>query len=316
MITKPSAKSIAPFDRRQLLLGAAASMAATSLPKRALANSPHSFKHGVFDITVLSDGHMVVPATIVGVGAPQDQMREVLERTHAPVPMVWPAANIPLVRHGRDLILVDVGDGQKYQPTEGKLLGALQANGINPFAITKVVLTHAHPDHLWGMRNSAGELNYPNATYYAGASEWDFWLAPDVATKLPKDFRGIVPETQQDLGVIRSGVKLVKQGDEIVPGMRVIDTPGHTPGHFSLELEGGNGLIITADALTHEVISFEYPEWVNGFDLMSDLAIRNRRKLLDRAAKDRTKLLGFHFQYPGVGYAEVMNSKYRFVRDI
>lgn len=191
---------------------------------------------------------------------------------------------------------------------------ALTAGGVDPASITKVVLTHAHPDHLWGTRNSAGDLNYPNATYYAGATEWDFWLASDGASKLPQEFRSVVPETQRDLGAIRSRVKLVKQGDEIVSGMRVVDTPGHTPGHFSLELEGESGQIITADALTHEGISFEYPEWVNGFDLLSDLAIRNRRKLLGRVAKDRTKLLGFHFQYPGIGYAEMSNSAYRFVR--
>ena len=156
-------------------------------------------------------------------------------------------------------------------------------------------------------------MNYPNATYYVGGAEWNFWMNSDVATSLPADFRGIVPRTQRALAAIAGRVTFVKQGDTIVPGMQVLDTPGHALGQFSLELDGEGGLIITADALTHEVISFEYPEWVNGFDLISDIAIANRRKLLGRVAADRSKILGFHFRYPGIGYAEALDSAYRFV---
>ena len=54
---------------------------------------------------------------------------------------------------------------------------------------------------------------------------------------------------------------MVRDGDEIVSGVRVIDTPGHTPGHMSVELAGGDGLVIGGDALTHVVISFQHPSW-------------------------------------------------------
>ena len=300
-------------NRRRFLLATAVALSLPLLPNRLLATGIHAFRHGAFDIRVFSDGHMVVPASMLAIGAPADKLEEVLRRTNAPAPMAWPAANIPLIRVGGDLILVDVGDGRNFQPTEGELLGSLRLNGVDPASITKVVLTHAHPDHLWGICNSAGELNYPNATYYVGGGEWNFWMNTNVATSLPADFRGIVPRTQRALAAIAGRVTFVKQGDLIVPGMQVLDTPGHTPGQFSLELEGEGGLIITADALTHEVISFEYPEWVNGFDLISDIAIANRRKLLRRVAADRTKILGFHFRYPGIGFAEASNSAYRFV---
>jgi glyoxylase-like metal-dependent hydrolase (beta-lactamase superfamily II) len=98
-----------------------------------------------------------------------------------------------------------------------------------------------------------------------------------------------------------------------VPGMRVLETAGHAPGQFSLELEGDGGLMITSDVLTHEVISLEYPEWVNGFDLISELAMQNRRKLLSRVTAERTKILGFHFKYPGIGYAVAAGPNFRFV---
>ncbi|OSI67405.1 hypothetical protein BSZ21_17595 [Bradyrhizobium canariense] len=301
------------LNRRKFIIATAGALASPLLPDRTLASSVHAFRHGDFDIRVFSDGHMIVPASMLAIGAPANKLKEVLRRTDAPAPMAWPAANIPLIKVGGDLILVDVGDGRYFQPTEGELLGSLRLNGVDPASITKVVLTHAHPDHIWGIANSAGELNYPNATYYVGGVEWNFWMNSGVAGSLPADFRGIVPRTQRALAAIAGRVTFVKHGHEIVSGMKVLDTPGHTPGQFSLELEGDTGLIITADALTHEVISFEYPEWVNGFDLDSDVAISTRKKLLTRVAMERTKLLGFHFRYPGIGYADALNSVYRFV---
>ena len=48
------------------------------------------------------------------------------------------------------------------------------------------------------------------------------------------------------------------------------------------------------------------------FDAIHDLAIANRKKLLDRAATDKTKLLGFHWPYPGVGHAERKDSAYQY----
>jgi glyoxylase-like metal-dependent hydrolase (beta-lactamase superfamily II) len=301
------------LNRRRFLLASTIALSLPLLPNRVWASSIHAFRHGAFEIRVFSDGHMIVPASMLAIGAPADRLQEVLRRMDAPAPMAWPAANIPLIKVGNDLILVDVGDGKNFQPTEGELLGSLRLNGVEPGSITKVVLTHAHPDHLWGICNAAGELSYPNATYYAGGGEWNFWMNSDVVTSLPAEFRGIVPRTQRALAAIAGRVTFVKQGDEIVSGMKVLDTPGHTPGQFSLELEGEGGLIITADALTHEVISFEYPEWVNGFDLISNLAIANRRKLLARVEADHMKILGFRFRYPGTGYAESSGSAYRFV---
>jgi glyoxylase-like metal-dependent hydrolase (beta-lactamase superfamily II) len=295
-----------------LLCRAALLAAAVAVPDRLLANQTYRFRHGAFDITLLSDGELIVPGRFIAQDAPARELQEALAGSDAMPPMVHLKTNIPLVRHGSDLILVDVGAGNKFQPTEGLLPVALRANGIDPASITKVVLTHAHPDHLWGMLDSGHGLNFPNAAYYVGAREWEFWMAADVAIRLPQDFRSVVAETQQSLASVRERMILVQPGADIVSGMRVMSTPGHTPGHFSLELDGGEGLIITADAVSHEVISFKYPTWHNGFDFDSDTAIRTRKALLDRASTDKSKLLVYHLPYPGVGYAEATAGAFRF----
>ena len=262
---------------------------------------------------VLSDGYLAASASFVAQDAPPEELQKALAGSDAPASMVYLKKNIPLIRQGEDLVLFDVGAGKKYQASEGLLLGNLRASGVDPASITKVVLTHAHPDHLWGMLDPSNKLIYPNAAYYVGASEWNFWMAPDVALQLPQDFRGVVPETQQDLEAIKERVTFVRAGDEIADGIRVISTPGHTPGHLSFELDGGSGLIITADAITHEIISFEHPTWRNGFDFDSEIAIQTRKALLDRAFTDGIKLLGFHFPYPGTGYSGAANGAFRFI---
>jgi glyoxylase-like metal-dependent hydrolase (beta-lactamase superfamily II) len=188
----------------------------------------------------------------------------------------------------------------------------MEAAGVSPDAITKVALTHAHPDHIWGMLTSEG-LRFPNATYYVAASEWAFWMDPDYRNHLPEAFHIFAEGAQRDLNAIRDRVVMVEPGDEILSGMRVIGTPGHTPGHVSFGLKGGDGLVITGDALTNEISSFRYPLEPFGFDAISETAIQSRIELLRRAAAERVKLLGFHWTYPGVGFAEVDGSAYRFV---
>ena len=96
----------------------------------------------------------------------------------------------------------------------------------------------------------------------------------------------------------------------------MIDTPGHTPGHLSVLVEGGEGLIIGADVAPNEVVSLRHPDWAFGFDADPEQAIATRKALLDRAATDGTLYLGFHFTYPGVGRIERDGGGFRFVADL
>ena len=83
-------------------------------------------------------------------------------------------------------MLVDNGSGNKFQPTAGKLLENLAANGIEPGAVTKVVFSHAHPDHIWGTLKDDGTLTFPNAGYYVSGTEWDFWTDPDLPSQMKR----------------------------------------------------------------------------------------------------------------------------------
>ena len=278
------------------------------------AQDNYSFVQGEFEITVVGDGFITVPIDIVAPEGSPEQRAEILRRTGNPdAGLVESKTNIPVIRRKNDLIIVDIGSGNKYQPSDGRLSANLIACGIDAGAITKVVFTHAHPDHVWGTLTEDGRLRFPNATYYVGAAEWNFWMDPDYRNNMPSELHEFAEGAQRDLGAIRDRVVMLKPGDDIVTGLRAINTAGHTPGHLSLELAGGEGLIITADAATNEIASFQHPKARFGYDAIPDLAIRNRARLIERAAFDRTKLLGYHWTYPGVGFAARDGHGYRYV---
>ncbi len=227
----------------------------------------HRFTHGEFDITVLSDGYITVPIEIVLPDGTPDERLDVLAATGNPTTgHVTSKTNVPLLRKGSDLILVDIGAGNKYQPSDGKLSTNLEIAGIDPAAITKVALTHGHPDHMWAMLHDDGQLRFPNAMYYIAAAEWDYWMDPDYQTNMPDVLHEFARGTQRDFSAIKERTVMVKPGDDIVKhGLRVLDTAGHTPGHISFEVAGGEGLIVRgrcSDQRNRLIPLSERPIWL------------------------------------------------------
>lgn len=299
------------LTRRTLLTTSAATLAASALP--AFAATPHTFKHGAFEVTVVSDGHLVLPTTMLAPTAPPAERAALLQAAGQTAEQYQSPTNITLVRSGTDLILIDMGSGDRFMPTAGKLWDNLKSAGIDKAKITKVIFTHGHPDHLWGAIDELDDLVLPDATFYVGAAEWDFWQGDDAVRGLPAERAGFVTGARRNYAAIKNKVKMFKAGDDIVTGLRAIATPGHTQGHVALELAGGEGLIVGGDVLTHPLISFAHPEWRPTADHVPDQAAETRKRLLDRMAADRSKLIGFHLPYPGVGAVERKDGAYRFV---
>ena len=301
------------FGRRSLLAGTAGLAAATALPKRLYAAAPlHRFSHGEFEVSVVSDGYLVLPTKLLAFDTPADARAPALAGRAERESVDFPA-NITLLRRGDELMLFDTGSGSQFDPHAGKVEENLRAAGIDPAAITAVIFTHGHPDHLWGTAVGEKGLRYPNARYYVAAAEWDFWNDPDLFTKLPKDLHPFITGAQLHYKAIAERVVRIKPGDDVVTGVRVLATPGHTPGHVSFEVAGGDGLIITGDALVAPWLFFPHPDWKFGFDGDPDQAIITRKALLDRVATDKTLMLGYHWPWPGLGRAERDGGAYRYV---
>jgi len=298
------------LTRRSFLATSAAGLAATALPAFA---APATFRHGTYEVTVVSDGHLVLPVDFLAADAPPRERDAVFREAGISPPQYDVPTNVTLLRRDDDLILIDMGSGGRFMPTAGKLWDNLQAAGIDKSKITKVIFTHGHPDHLWGAIDEFDDLQIPAATFHVAANEWNFWEGDNALRGLPAERAGFVTGARRNYAALKDKVKMMKPGDEVVPGVHVLDTPGHTQGHVSLELAGGDGLIIAGDVLTHPIVSFRYPQWRPAADHVPDQAVETRRKLLDRLATDKSRLIGYHLPYPGHGMVERKDGAYRFV---
>lgn len=301
-----------PMARRAFLAGTAAlTVTAGTLDSRpGSAAPPRRFGHGNFQIDVFSDGFITLPDAVIAPDAGPIERADIIRRLGGRQGTADIPVNIPLIRSGRSLILVDTGSGNRFQPTAGRLRDNMLSAGVNPGSITDVVLTHAHPDHAGGVLLPEGGLSFPNATYHVSAAEWDFWMGPDPDARYP-GLRDFVPGARRDLGAVADRLVRLKDGDEVVTGLRVLSTPGHTPGHISLEFAGDDGLLITGDAITNVVVSFEHPGWRFGFDTDQDRGVATRRRLIDRAATEKLRMLGYHWTSPGFAVAERYGTAYR-----
>ncbi len=277
----------------------------------------HKFKLGEFDITVISDGHLMLPARLAAPDAPEAERAAIFASAGVKGDMAQPPTNVTVIKTGSDLILIDAGSGPNFMPTAGKLSANLEAAGISADDVTKVIFTHGHPDHLWGALDDFEESpRFPNATHYLGATEWDFWFSENAEKGLPPERSTFVAAARRNIEGIQSKAERIKAGQEIVPGILVFDTPGHTQGHLSLDLaSGGDRLVVLGDALTHPIISFAHPEWRPAADHVPELAVETRKKLLDKLATEKTRVIGFHLPFPGMGRVEKKDSAYIYAPD-
>ena len=300
------------LDRRKFMTLAGGLIAAGVLPREALAlAAPYTFKQGAYDVTVVSDGTLMLPIAMIFPDAPVDEVKKLLGAVVDGETAQF-QVNVLLLKSGSETILIDTGTGGSFQPSAGTLMESIKAAGSDAGAVTKVIYTHAHGDHIAGTAGKDG-LNFPNATYHMAENEWNFWSPPDLASKMPKEMEGMILGIQSQMTAIKDKVTFFKPGTEIVSGLASIDTAGHTPGHVSFELAGGDGMIITGDAITNAAVYFPHPDWKFSFDADHAAASAARKKLLDMAATGKKKLLGYHWPYPGIGMAEAKDGAWNFV---
>jgi len=280
------------------------------------ATGSQSFNLGAMKVTIVSDGSFTLPLSFVLPSMARDQVHSLLSGRSSLADTIEMPANVVAVERGADVILIDAGGGTQFMPTLGKLPERLEEAGIARDKITKVVFTHAHADHLWGVIDDFDEANhFPNATYVIGLAEWDFWIAQETAERMPEALKGMAAGSRRRLKIIESRIDRRKAGDQLAPGVTYVDTAGHTPGHMSVLLDGGGDarLLVGGDALNHSIISIERPAWRWGSDQDPDKAAATRRRLLDMLATDRIGLLGYHIPFPGKGRIERSGDGYRFI---
>jgi glyoxylase-like metal-dependent hydrolase (beta-lactamase superfamily II) len=110
----------------------------------------------------------------------------------------------------------------------------------------------------------------------------------------------MVPMARRDLTFLRDAgvLELVEGDEEIADGVRLLPTPGHTPGHISVIVSSGDDTAVVCGDVVLSEWSFTHPEWV-GPEVEPDLVPRTRRALLDLLIERDGVLFGFHLEAPG-----------------
>ncbi len=303
------------LHRRHLLAGTGAVLSALALPHPARAAiAPFRRRLGAIELTVISDGVLNAPMSFALPETPAADAIALFAAHGHPPEWPQPQTNVSLIKIGNELVLIDAGSGSNFQPTAGKLAENMEAAGIDPATITKVVFSHCHPDHLWGAIDEFNDERFAKASYVVPALEWDFWLNPNTPDSLPEAFKGAALGNARILKRLEAKVERRNANDAVAPGLSYVETFGHTPGHMAVLVESeGQHLMIGGDVLTHGVVSFARPEWRTGADHDKDRGIATRRRLLDRLATDKHALVGFHLPWPGHGMVERSGTAFRFV---
>lgn len=220
--------------------------------------------------------------------------------------------NCFLIDTGESRILVDSGGGPFFDPHLGRLVSGLKRAGYDPGDIDFVVLTHGHRDHVCGGVAQDDSILFPNAKHVMVRGEWEYWvkLSDDEITKMAhaEDIRF----ARHCLKAIEPQLELIDAGDEIAPGVRTLASPGHTRNHISVEaISEDRTLICVADTMDLP-IHIENSSWHPAWDELPETAIATRRSLLRRAVERKALLHGFHFPFPGLGYAREDADGWRF----
>jgi len=200
--------------------------------------------------------------------------------------------NSILIKHPSVLILVETGIGSlldpkynEYYSVERKpgLLSSLESLGVKAEDIDFVINTHLHFDHCGGNTyvDKQGEVvpTFPNAKYVIQKGEWDYALNPNVRDKPSYLLDSFFP--LEILGCLQ----LVDGDTEIIKGVKVILTPGHTSSQQCVKVQSGEKVLFFLGDMIPTSAHVGLP-YIMSYDLFPLETLQNKQKFLDQAIEE------------------------------
>jgi glyoxylase-like metal-dependent hydrolase (beta-lactamase superfamily II) len=201
-----------------------------------------------------------------------------------------------LVESGDQKVLVDLGVGDvEWEVPDfirgrgGELLNSLARAGAKPGDIDTVVYTHMHSDHI-GWTLTGDQLTFLNARHVAGPGEMAHWQA-DADN----------PSAPTALLALASHFDEATDGESVAPGVQLLYTPGHTPGHQIVAISSGTERALILGDTIHSSAQVEEDEMEFMFNNDPATAKRQRDRILGEVAGTATMIGAAHFSGSAFG---------------
>jgi glyoxylase-like metal-dependent hydrolase (beta-lactamase superfamily II) len=299
-----------------LPMASGAARAQTAVPKQANAPLPGVFRYrvGSFELTSLFDGYGTRPLDDKFItNAPLDQVQAAAKDAFRPTDTLKLSYTPTVVHTGTGRVLLDSGTGGKLGATTGMMGRGLDAAGLSPAAITAIVISHFHPDHIAGIKAADNTLAFPNAEILVPEAEYAYWMDEGEASRAPAGRKSNFDMVRTTFGDLGSRLRRYRAGEEVLPGMTAVAAYGHTPGHTALRISsGGETAMALGDVTNVPFLFVRNPDWSAVFDMDADMARATRRKLLDQMAAERTLSFGYHWGLPNAGYIRKAGTGFEF----
>ena len=182
--------------------------------------------------------------------------------------------------------------------TDDLFMRGLAATGVSVADIDVVMCTHLHVDHVgWNTRLENGRWvpTFPNARYIFGKAEFDYWTAQNAKAEVPPFTDSVLPVVAADRA------EIVRDDFAIGDHVRIVPTPGHTPGHVAFSFGKGRDDAVFSGDLMHSPLQARHPQLSAKFDIDQVQAAATRRAFLERYCDTATLCCTAHFPSPSTG---------------
>ena len=212
---------------------------------------------------------------------------------------------------GRVLVETGIGDridakGRQMRDYRGPwILPALESAGFSPATVDVVAVSHLHYDHAGGVLRADGSRAFPRASFVAQLAEWEIALDDN-----PRIVAGY---DQPELRLVRDlGLSGAVDGEaEILPGVSVVPTGGHSAGHQGVVIRGRSGTVAFFGDLCMRPWSAN-PKWVTAFDDFPLDSVAVKASLFARAADEGWTIVLSHEPRQPVGRLMRDRDRFRF----
>jgi glyoxylase-like metal-dependent hydrolase (beta-lactamase superfamily II) len=269
---------------------------------------------GDFEITALSDGTFPLKAGEVITGIAPKDLDAALSRSFLGG-TIEESVNGFLINTGSRLVLIDTGAGVYFGPTLGKLLASLKGSGYRPDQVDEIYISHMHGDHIGGLILD-GKAAFPNAVVRASQKEADYWLSKANQEAAPQGAKEGFDAAMKALQpYVSAGRFKPFDGDAtLVPGIRAVAAPGHTPGHtMYLAQSKGQTLMLWGDTMHVAALQFPDPSLTDTYDADAAAGTAQRKKTFADVAEHRYWVAGAHLSFPGIGHLRPTGTGYTYV---